>query len=183
MASEEAVMACLAVLGRAFAGTVDKARVDVYAAALEDLSDDELKAATTIVVKNHTGEFIPPPAVIRKAVTAAPAVDTDEAIAFIRALSVYNPNVGMIRPAIETVRQSSPMLGYAYAFAGGGDALFSENAVTADIARREFQRGLVEATAKPESALRITGSSVPQLGEIDPRAAKLIGAPALPAVQ
>lgn len=180
MASIKAVAACLAILGRAFAGTVDEARAEVYAAALEDLTDDELKAATTIVVKTHTGEFIPPPAVLRKAVTATPSVNVDEAIALVRGLSHYNASVGMIRPSVNAVQQRSPMVAYAYALAGGGEALFSENPVTADIARRDFQRGLVEAMSKPESALRIAGPAAPQLGEMDGRAARLISGIALP---
>ncbi len=38
MASERAIGAALKLLGRAFAGVVDEARIEVYTAALEDLS-------------------------------------------------------------------------------------------------------------------------------------------------
>src|SRR5689334_22121732 len=68
MASRGAVTAALKLLSRAFSGDVDPARAETYAAALEDLSDDELARATTIVIKTYLGAFIPPPAVIIDAV-------------------------------------------------------------------------------------------------------------------
>jgi hypothetical protein len=160
MASERAIGAALKLLGRAFAGVVDEARIEVYTAALEDLSDEELRTATTLVIRQHTREFIPPPAVLRKAIAPAPvAIDGAGIIRRIEKLATYNPNVGMIYPPTDTVReQLGDAAAYAYA-AAGGPRLFSENETGRDIAVREFQRVMVEAASRPQALLPVIGSS------------------------
>jgi hypothetical protein len=158
MASERAIVAAFKILSRAFAGVVDKERVDVYCAALEDLSDTELATAVTHVVKTHTGEFIPPPAVIRKAVAPAPvAVDATAVIRKIEKLATYNPNVGMVYPRVEDVRTAlGDAAAYAYA-AAGGPRVFSDNETSRDIATREFQKAMADAANLPGSDLPIIG--------------------------
>jgi hypothetical protein len=159
MASERAVAAALKMLGRAFAGVVDVERVELYRAALDDLSDAELARATLLVIRSHTGEFIPPPAVLRKAVAPAPvAIDSAGIIRRIEKLATYNPNAGMIYPCVETVRgELGDATAYAYA-AAGGPRLFSENDVGRDIATREFTRAMTEATSRPTAALPVIGA-------------------------
>jgi hypothetical protein len=149
MASNRAVAASLKILGRAFAGTVDEARIQVYAAALEDLTDAELATATTLVVKSHTGEFIPPPAVIRKAIAPAPTViDVDPVLRAIEKLAVYNPNAGMVYPPVAKVRDAlGDAAAYAYA-AAGGPRIFADSDTTRDIARREFRLALTDAVVR-----------------------------------
>lgn len=156
MATLEGTAAALKVLGRAFAGVVDKAKVDVYFAALEDLSDADLMHAVTVVVKTHTGEFIPPPAVLRKAVApAAPVVDSAGLIRQIERLSHYSPAAGMSYPPVQVVYDRlGAQTAYAYA-AAGGPRLFSENETTRDIAAREFAKACVEASTRPAEALPI----------------------------
>jgi len=137
MASERAIAAALKMLGRAFAGVVDAERVELYRAALDDLTDEQMGAATVLVIRTHTGEFIPPPAVLRKAVAPAPiAVDSAAIIRRIEKLATYNPNAGMIYPPTDVVReQLGDATAYAYA-AAGGPRLFSENETGRDIATR-----------------------------------------------
>lgn len=156
MASSTAVSAALKMLARAFAGSVDVERIELYRAALEDLSDAELAAATTIVIKTHTGDFIPPPAVLRKAVAPAPiAVDAHALVRRIEKLATYNPNVGMIYPATSVVHeQLGEAIAYAYA-AAGGPRLFSEDDTGREIATREFQRAMAEAASRPMASLPV----------------------------
>ncbi|HTE46506.1 MAG TPA: hypothetical protein VK636_14740 [Gemmatimonadaceae bacterium] len=159
MATNRAVVASLAMLGRAFAGVVDEERVELYRAALEDLTDEQLATATALVVKSHTGEFIPPPAVVRKAI--APAATTIDAVGILRRiekLAVYNPNVGMVYPRVDVVReQLGDATAYAYA-AAGGPRVFSDNEVSRDIATREFQKALSDAANRPHADLPILGA-------------------------
>lgn len=158
MASERAVAAALKMLGRAFAGVVDVERVELYRAALEDLSDEQLQVATTLVIRNHTGEFIPPPAVLRRAVAPAPiAVDSMAIIRRIEKRATYNANVGMIYPPTAVVHeQLGEAAAYAYA-AAGGPRLFSDDATSRDIAAGQFTRAMVEAATRPQALLPVIG--------------------------
>lgn len=171
MASAKAVNASLKMLSRVFAGVVDDAKVEVYAAALESLTDAQLAAATTIVIKSHTGEFIPPPAVLIKAVApVAVAVDASSIIRKIEKLGTYSPHVGMIYPSVDRVRDElGETIAYAYASAGR-DRVFSEDQTSRDIATREFSKAIGEAAARPIAALPIIGSepSKPRLVRGDP---------------
>lgn len=150
------------MLGRAFAGVVDEERIAVYCAALEDLSDEQLAIATAYIVKMHAGEFIPPPAVIRKAVAPAPVVvDAAAVIRQIAKLGTYSPHCGMIYPAINAVREAlGDAVAYAYA-AAGETRVFSESETTREIAAREFQRAMTEIVNRPEGALPILNGPRP----------------------
>jgi len=178
MASEEAVMAALKTLARAFAGTVDAERVDLYHAALDDLSDVQLAQATIKLVRTYQGEFIPPPAKIRAAVGAdsIPASEVDATLRAIQALSVYSPTTGMNRPGVAQVREA---LGVAVAEAyaeAGGERLFSENQTGREIARAAFgpaltawvQRERVGALPAPGAPhLKQGGMALGLLGEAE----------------
>jgi hypothetical protein len=159
MASKSAVFAALKLLGRAFAGTVDEPKADVYHAALEELSDEELARATTIVIKTHTSDFIPPPAVLIRAVAPARlAIDSGAIVRQIEKLAVYTPGGGMVYPPTCVVaRELGTGVAYAYA-AAGGSRLFSENDTGRDIAVREFERALSEASHRPAAELPLLGA-------------------------
>lgn len=149
MASDKAVLAGLTLLARAFAGEVDAARVQVYGAALEDLTDQEIAAAVAAIVKTHTGEFIPPPAVIRRAVLGdeTPKLDVDRIIHEIMDLGEYNPNCGTLPPSVRTVREKmGEAIADAYADVGGS-RLGAHDAKTRDIAAQEFRRALAGEAA------------------------------------
>lgn len=178
MATNRAVAAALAILGRAFAGVVDEERVEVYCAALEDLSDAELAAATAHVVKTHTGEFIPPPAVLRKAVAPAPiAVDSVAVLRRIENLAVYSPQAGMIWPRGDVVLDAlGEEVAYAYA-AAGGPRVFSDNETSREIAIREFQKSLVEAVSRPGAKLLVVGQPSPPLPSARARIANVTPSP------
>lgn len=178
MATSRAVAAALAVLGRAFAGVVDEERVDVYCAALEDLSDADLAIATAHVVKTHTGEFIPPPAVLRKAVAPAPiAVDSSAVLRRIENLAIYSPQAGMIYPRGDVVRDAlGEAIAYAYA-AAGGERVFSDNETTREIATREFQKALAEAVSRPGAALLVVGQQTSALPPARVRIANVTPSP------
>lgn len=158
MASVKAVATSLKMLGRAFAGTVDDAKVEVYHAALARLSDAELATATAHVIKTYTREFIPPPAILLEAVApAATVVDAPSILRKIEKLGSYNPSVGMIYPHADTVRDSlGEAAAYAYV-AAGGPRVFADDETTRSIASREFQRAFTEAANRPEAALPVLG--------------------------
>lgn len=159
MASKPAIVAMFKLLTRAFAGTVDEARVEVYCAALDDLTDDEIRTATTRVIKTHLGEFIPPPAVLRKAVAPAPlAIDSGAIVRQIEKLAVYTPGGGMVYPPTCVVaRELGSAVAYAYA-AAGGSRLFSENETGRSIALREFERAMLDASNRPDKELPLLGA-------------------------
>jgi hypothetical protein len=160
MASKAAIMTALKMLGRAFAGTVDEARAEVYHAALVELSDDQVNRATEIVIETYTGAFIPPPAILINAVKPAPGVvDASAILRRVEKLGTYNPASGMIPPPIGRIAETlGERIAYAYSGAGG-PLLFTENEVSRDIARREFQRLLTEAVNEPQKALPIFGAA------------------------
>jgi hypothetical protein len=160
LASNHGIAAASKILTRAFAGTFDAERLDLYRAALEDISDADLLRAVAIVVKTYTQPFIPPPAVIRAAIGAdrPAAVDADSVIRSIAKLKTYTPTAGMIPPPVETVRQHlGDVVAHAYALAGAGD-LWNDNEVTADIARRDFRKAIT-AAVNTGGEFRILGTA------------------------
>lgn len=147
MASEKAVLTALTILGRAFAGEVSPERVDLYHAALDDVTDAELALVTAALVKSHAGEFIPTPATIRAAVPRlqAPTLDVDRIIRELDRMGSYSPG-GWCPPSVEKVRRlaGTPI---ADAFADVGPSrLLAEDPKSRDIAAQEFRRAL-KATA------------------------------------
>lgn len=174
MASRVAVGRAMATLARAFAGVVDDAKIDVYSAAWDDLTDEQLLAAMTVVCRQWEGAFIPPPAVIRRAVAPAEsAVDGGKFVRQISKLGTYNANVGWIYPSVERVRDElGESVAYAYS-AAGRERLFADDDTTRSIAQREFDQALLEAAAKGANGLpvltpaendqKLTESSRPRL--------------------
>jgi hypothetical protein len=151
------------MLGRAFAGVVDDAKIEVYHAALEDLSDAELATATAHVIKTYAREFIPPPAVLREAIAPAPTVvDGPSVLRKIEKLATYNPNCGMVYPRADVVRDKlGEPAAYAYV-AAGGPRIFSDNETTRSIAEREFSKAITEAANRPNAALPMIGGDPPR---------------------
>lgn len=177
MASTKAVVASLKILARNFAGPVDEGRVDVYAAALEDVTDEQLAAATVRVIKTHTGEFIPPVAVIRREAGAdqAPAVDVDSAVRRISQLATYNPATGMIYPCVHVVREEfGDAIAYAYATAGS-TLLFDGDDIGRAIARREFHKALERAAKTPGARFEVLGVPQPSPRRLNAPAERLEG--------
>jgi len=158
-------MASLTILSRAFAGVVDAARADLYTAALDDVSDEQLEAATVRLVRTHSGEFIPNPATIRNACGAnhVPAQDVDAVLKGIERLGSYNPNTGWNAPRVSLVREEmGDAVAEAYG-AAGGSRVFADNETTREIAARDFGKALVLAesevgrTALPLEHKRLPG--------------------------
>ena len=145
MASRRAVSAALKMLALTFAGDVSGERVDLYAAALEDVDDGALAAATLQLVKTHKGEWIPVPAVIREAAGAdvQPRADVEDIVSRISRLSEYNPH-GQRGPRVGAVRVAmGDAIASAYGAVGGSSRLIdSTDATTRDIALRDFAKEL-----------------------------------------
>jgi len=148
MASRKAVMASLVILGRAFAGKVDGDKAEVYAGALEDVTDAELAKVTVALVKTHEGEFIPSPATIRRAVLGdeRPKLDVDRIIREIDRMGGHSPAGGWCNASVAHVRElAGNAIADAYAEVGGS-RLFADDARTRDIAAAEFRRALASAS-------------------------------------
>lgn len=144
MASRKAALAALTLLSRAFAGEVSGEKADVYAAAVEDLTDEQLMTATARVIKTRTDDFLPPPAVILEAAGAnvEPVLDAERILREIEAAGTYTPS-GWSNLRERQVRERfGDVIADAYSEAGCGTRLFSSNETTRDIAFREFQLGL-----------------------------------------
>ena len=145
MASRKAVRAALKLLALNFAGDVTPERTQLWAAALEDVSDEQLARAVPEVIRTHRGEFIPPVAIVRDAAGAndAPPADTAAVIRRIDRLGAYGPQSGWQAPSVETVgAEMGGEAAEAYAAVGGGSRLLSDNPTTREIAERDFAKEL-----------------------------------------
>lgn len=168
MASKQAVATALKMFALTFAGDVSDERVDLYQAALADVDDAALKAATTRLVATHKGEWIPVPALIREAAGAnvRPRVDAEAVRHAIYEIAGYNPN-GFSPPRVEAVRQRlGDAVADAYGAVGGG-RLFADG-TTGEIALRDFakeleacqrERGILALPAGPLGPKRLPASA------------------------
>jgi hypothetical protein len=146
MASRLAVLKSLKMLSLAFSGDVTEERVDLYAAALNNVPDDKLATATVRLIATHKGEWIPVPAMIRDAAgaNAIPRIDVDATIRLIDRLGDYNPNTGWRSPSVETVRDAmGDGAADAYGAVGGGSRLLdATDPLTREIAARDLAKEL-----------------------------------------
>jgi bifunctional DNA-binding transcriptional regulator/antitoxin component of YhaV-PrlF toxin-antitoxin module len=155
MATRRAVLASLTLFALTFAGDVSPARIDLYVAALDDVTDEQLGAATVRLVKTHRGEWIPVPAVIREAAgtNAKPRIDVEDIRRQIIDIAGYNPH-GFVAPRVESVRRVlGDAVADAYGAIGGGSRLFADD-VTGAIALRDFAKEL-EAIERERGALAL----------------------------
>jgi hypothetical protein len=168
MASKRAVASTLKALARNFAGEITTERVALYHAALQDVGDDALRHAAVRVVREYTGQFLPPVAVLRDAAGAnhrMMLVDGEATLQAIARLGQTNQVGRWFPPYVETVRVTlGESIAIAYA-AGGAGRLFADNETTRDIARRDFQKAL-EGVAKESGPAAIAlprATAVPAL--------------------
>jgi hypothetical protein len=155
------------VLVGGYAGAVDEGTIGFWCAVLNPLTDEQVLAATTIVGRTWINPFLPPPAVLFQAVAPAqPVVDSEAIVRQISKLGAHHPNAGWIYPSIAVVQEKlGEAIGYAYT-AAGGPRLFAENETTRDIAKRDFQKALLEAESRPSAPLPIVGArSLPTTSE------------------
>jgi len=168
MATRRAVLASLTLFALTFAGDVSPARIDLYVAALDDVTDEQLGAATVRLVKTHRGEWIPVPAVIREAAgaNALPAIDAGRLLREIDRLGEHNPATGWQSPSVEVVRQiKGDAVADAYAAAGGPERLFEGGATTREIAAREFAQEMA-AQVKTRGAAALLPPAAPAVPQL-----------------
>lgn len=166
MASERAVAAMMRMFSRNFAGEVTKERCILYHAALQDVGDEELEAATKKIIQEHRGEFIPPVAVIRDSIGAnarGSSIDATATMSAISGLGEYHVESGRWR--YPSTRRVAEKLGDAIAEAygeAGGPLLFATSEVTREIAQRDFVRALSRASQRVgPGAIALPGSRPP----------------------
>ena len=168
MATRRAVLASLTLFALTFAGDVSPARIDLYVAALDDVTDEQLGAATVRLVKTHGREWIPVPAVIREAAgaNALPAIDAGRLLREIDRLGEHNPATGWQSPSVEVVRQiKGDAVADAYAAAGGPERLFEGGATTREIAAREFAQEMA-AQVKTRGAAALLPPAAPAVPQL-----------------
>ena len=145
MATRKAIRTALKLLSVNFAGGVSDERTQLWAIALEDVSDEQLARAVPEVIRTHRGEFIPPIAVIRDAAGAnlEGAVDAEGLLRQIAATGSHSATAGFCGPSAQRVVQGfGAAIGEAYAMAGGGSCLFANEETTRAIASRDFRKAL-----------------------------------------
>lgn len=165
MASRRAVVAALKMFALTFAGDVSDERIDLYVAALEDVPDEALRAATTRLVATHRGEWVPVPAIVREAAgaNAKPRVDVGALARRIDRLGEYSPATGWISPCVEEVRdRMGGAVADAYGAAGGPDQLFAQDATTRAIALRDFGRELESIVQERGASCLALATSTPK---------------------
>ena len=163
MATRRAVMTALKMFALTFAGDVSDERIDLYFAALDDVSDDALAAATLQLVRTHRGEWIPTPATIRDAAGAntLPVIDAGRLLREIDRLGEYSPGTGWESPSVDVVREKrGDLIADAYAAAGGPERLFEGGATTREIAAREFAQEMA-AQVKAHGAAALLPPAAP----------------------
>ena len=146
MASTKAVEQALSLLALNFAGEVSAEKLKVWHAALADVSDEQLGIAVPRLIREYTGDFIPPVARLRDAAGAnvAPVVDVDALVHKIDQLGSYNPNTGWCSPRVEVVRRvMGDAVADAYGAVGGPSRLYGGDETGRSIALRDFGRELV----------------------------------------
>lgn len=144
MASTKAIYASLKMLSHNFAGDVTREKVELWEAALSEVTDEQLAAAVPVVIATYTGSFLPPVAVIREAAGAnrRPTMDFEEAQKRISDLGYYNPNAGWVYPKVFQVREKLGEVIAAAYLEAGGEQIFSENETSRSIALRVFREKL-----------------------------------------
>lgn len=152
MASKHAISIMMQCLRLSFAGDVTKEKCRLYHAALEDVSDEEIEAATRFLVQEHRGEFIPTIAAIRDAAgvnARGLAIDLEATLRAISGLGEYHIESGRWRypSAVRVVDALGDGIGTAYGEAGCA-LLFSDNQITRETAQRDFVRSLTRAVAR-----------------------------------
>lgn len=159
MASVMAVSAALKLLARVFAGEVTPEKAQLYAAALGDVSDEQVAASVAVLIKTHVGQFLPVPAQIREACGANdhPPIDTAGVICSIERLGApqfvdgFSEQTGWSAPRVERVRaELGDAVADAYGAVGGGSRLFCDDETGRTIAERDFMLALRSETAAEE---------------------------------
>lgn len=169
MASKLAVAKAMAVLGATFPRDVTPELVAIYAAAVQDLADQDLDRAVQRAVA--TCRFFPVPAELREFAGAnrPPVVEVDAILDQIRGMCGYLPATGTIPPRIDEVRQRlGDAIARAYAACGGGTRLLLGNETTAAIALREFTQELqAEVRATGPAALLPAPHAAPRVAPVN----------------
>jgi hypothetical protein len=176
MASKRVIAQALKMLSRVFSGTVDELTVDVYCAALEDLTDADVERATAHVIRTVKSSFMPTPAVLREIVTPLRVVvDADSILRKIaKELAHHSPTIGMSYPSTHAVETHfGPQIAYAYAAAGGPSRLYANDETSRDIAAREFQKALQQAAEQQHAMLPVLAATSTGIVLLDMRRGSL----------
>ena len=146
MASNRAVAESLALLAADRGGEISPLKVESWALALSEISDDELRSAVAQFLVLDTGDFVPSVAKIYALCRPPKPIDTEAMLYRISELGSHNPNIGWMYPSIDTIRRTlGDGIADAYAAAGASRCFAPESngsTVTRDIARQAFAKGV-----------------------------------------
>lgn len=179
MASARCVAECLAILSEAKPEReITEHTLTVYAMALDDVEDADLRVATTRALKRC--RFFPSPAELRDFIGAnkAPAVDVEAVIEQIKGLAEWLPTTGTIPPRVDEVRRKlGESVARAYASCGGGFRLLQGNDVTRAIALKEFSEELQHEVRVHGVAALAAPKPSPMLADVMRDAGRSLGGP------
>jgi hypothetical protein len=149
MASDKGVSAVLALLHELYpTRDIGSATLDAWALAFAEWTDDELLAAARRAATTPGRTFFPTPGEIAEMRVVESVVDSGKLLRTIEKMSAYSPQVGMIAPNVQQVRDvHGDAIADAYAAAGGGIRCFANDDTSRSIAAREFHKAMERFTA------------------------------------
>ena len=159
MPNPATILKALALLQATFPRELSDTMTEVYRAALDDLTDEQIQRATAACIRECT--FFPVPAEIRKrAGIPKQSLDVHGVIAAIQSLGEYSPH-GWQYPSAARIRERlGAAAAEAYGTVGHG-RLYSENETTRGIAERDFSEAFRAAVAGDPTSSRPTLASGP----------------------
>jgi hypothetical protein len=140
-----------------------------YVALSRSLTTEQFERAADRVFAEYAGFGFPPPAAFLAAARVAPVFEVDSLVRQIAKLGTHHPVAGMVWPVVGAVRDTlGDVVADAYATVGSR-ALFSDDATTEAVARRDFAKWLREYAAMEPSQRRVLVASPAEARTLAPR--------------
>lgn len=168
MPSAPQLLATLKVFAETWNRELTDLLIDVYAKALNDLTNEQLIIATGRVMRECS--FFPAPAEIRKraGLVTQVAPNTTAIVRAIEVLGTYVAASGWHAPDVESVRHAyGDTIASAYGYVGPS-RLFGTG-TTRDIALRDFAESLSDALRANPQMLFVTADGIRELPAVTPQ--------------
>lgn len=150
MASKATIAGVLAYMHELYpTREIGTATAEAWAMAFADWDDADLQACARQAATTPGRTFFPTPGEIA-AFRPASTVDSPKILRQIERLGVNLPGAGYVAPQVDAVRAAlGDVIADAYATAGAGSRVFSDDETTRAIAYREFHKSATAYAAMP----------------------------------